>query len=132
MVTEFKLVFFTDIHQRSRTCAILIPAWGWIGGLGVSPVIKITWFIRCVCYLHTCTSTAIWVWRQTSAKCCTARKDRECVYVVGKNLNTPKLSPIGDDAIPWGVGSLESLVYICGIFTTLTYVFFLKVLIMIA
>ena len=33
--------------------------------------------------------------------------------VVGKNLKTPKLSPMADDAITWGgIGSLVSLVYI--------------------
>ena len=35
--------------------------------------------------------------------------------VVSKNLKTPKLSPMADDAITWGgIGGLGSPVYICG------------------
>ena len=36
--------------------------------------------------------------------------------VVGKNPQTPKLSPMADDTITWGsIGGLGSLVYICGL-----------------
>ena len=35
--------------------------------------------------------------------------------VVGKNLKTPNLSPMADDAATWGgIGGLGSPVYICG------------------
>ena len=52
----------------------------------------------------------------------TTRKDREricCAFafvcVIGKNLKTPKLSPMADDAITrGGIGGLGSLVYIYG------------------
>ena len=59
---------------------------------------------------------------KTRIKCCSARKDCERIYyafafacVVGKNPKTPKLSPMAEDAITQGgIGSLVSLVYICG------------------
>ena len=59
---------------------------------------------------------------KTSIKRCTAREDHERIgfgfvfaWVVSKNPKTPKLSPMGDDAITQcGIGGLVSLVYICG------------------
>ena len=65
--------------------------------------------------------TAYWGWKQSHAKSRTAHEDRERIYfvfafacVVGKNPNTPKLSPIADDAITRGsIRSLVSPLYIC-------------------
>ena len=65
--------------------------------------------------------TAVWAWRQSHVKSPAAHEDHECICfafayacVVGKNLKTPKLSPMTDDAITrGGIWSLVSLVYIC-------------------
>ena len=66
-------------------------------------------------------------WRQSHVKSRRAREDHELfcfgfsflfsfACVVGKILKTPKLSPMADDAITrGGIGSLISLVYICGL-----------------
>ena len=62
---------------------------------------------------------------KTRVKPCAANENHEhiCfafafVCVVGKNPKTPILSPMADNAITrGGIGSLVSLVYICGNFT---------------
>ena len=42
VLLDIKKVVTTNIHQRSRTCNIFIPAWGSIWSLRLFPVIKIT------------------------------------------------------------------------------------------
>ena len=93
----------------------MIPAQ--FGGLWVFSVIKII-MVHQVHVLPAC--TAIWTWIQTCVKRCAVREyhERICfafalVCEVGK---TPKLSPMAEDAITQGgIGSLVSLVYICGL-----------------
>ena len=73
--------------------------------------------------------TAVWAWKQTSAKCCTAREDRERISLrlflcVWSAKTPPPLSPKpkGDYAITWGgIGGLGSLVHICGAIPGLHY-----------
>ena len=101
------------------TCTILILAWGWICGSSSFPRNQNT-LGSSGAYGSAC--TAIWAWRQTSAKCPTVRKDSEHIWFAfifvcadGKNPKTLKFSLMADNAITrGGKGGLESLVYICG------------------
>ena len=76
---------------------------------------------------------------KTHVKRCASHEDREHICfafafacVVGKNLKTPKLSPMADNAITQGgiIGNLVSLVYmyICGLFILWKYVFQVQLL----
>ena len=110
----------TDIEEGdTRPFAILIPAWGSIWGSSGFLVIKII-VVRQVRKLIA--YSAGWVWKQSHAKSCATREDREHICfalafacVVGKNPKNPKLRTMADDAIARGdIGSLVSPFYICG------------------
>ena len=111
------------IYTRDpRTCAILIPPFGWICESSGFPVIKIT-LVRQARMLPAC--SLIWAWRQTSAKRRAGHQDHEricfafffffCMYGRQKPED-PQIEPKADDTITQvGIGQgLVSLVFICG------------------
>ena len=102
-----------------RTCVTFIPVWGSIWGYSGFATIKITLDLSGV-YILRFEHEDKRGWNAARcAKIVGALVLRVfffvCVCVVGKNLKTPNLSSMADDAITWGdIGGLGSPVYICG------------------
>ena len=94
---KWKKEYLDPQTRDTRPCAILIPAWGWIWGLRVFPVIK----ILVVCQVHVLPAcTTVWAWRQSSAK--TLHGVRRswthlfcvCFYVCGRQKpEDPQIEP---------------------------------------
>ena len=106
------------MQERSQNLRHFYPGMGLkLGAFGFFPKLKWLWF---VCHLHLLRSKCE---NKNVLKCCTVRKDHgricfEVIFacVVGKNPNTPNLSPMADDAITQGgIPGLGSLFYICGL-----------------